>query len=150
MLGFFKNNKNVKRGIFALFLLLLIVSARPYFAQAINETVDKALNALNSTVESNKIIAETDNAPSTTQIVGKSINVVLSILGLAFFILAIYGGIIWLTAGGSSEKAERAVKILTQASIGIIIVTVAFLIANIIVFRYLEIASAPVEPAAGQ
>lgn len=66
---------------------------------------------------------------TTTNIIGVAsdvISVILSILGVIFIVLIIYSGLIWMTAGGSSQKVERASGMLKQAIIGLIIVVGAY------------------------
>lgn len=59
--------------------------------------------------------------------VGKLVNVALSFLGVIFLILVIYGGFLWMTAGGSEEKVGKAVAIFTNSSLGLMIVIAAYL-----------------------
>ena len=64
--------------------------------------------------------------------VGKLVNVVLSFLGIIFLIIIIYGGFLWMTAGGAEEKVKAAIAIFTNASLGLIIVIAAYLITRYI------------------
>ena len=52
----------------------------------------------------------------------------LSFLGIAFFILIIYAGWLWMTAGGNEERLGKAKKILQEAVIGLVIVLAAYAI----------------------
>ena len=49
-----------------------------------------------------------------------------------FLGLAIYAGIIWMTASGSEEKVSKAKEMLTESIIGIIIVLAAYAISYFI------------------
>jgi len=53
---------------------------------------------------------------------------VLGILALVAVIMIIYGGFMWMTAGGNEEKVEKAKKIISAAVIGLIIVLLAWAI----------------------
>ena len=134
-------------GSFTLFLLLFfLLVILP--AQAQDTSVDTALENLEDTAQINAelktgYIENAAGAPTTFEIVGGLISLGLGILGIIFFILIIYGGIIWLTAGGNQESAGRAVKILQQSSIGVIIVITAYILTNVIIFRFIDLASAP-------
>jgi len=77
------------------------------------------------------IQAQSEKA-SVATIVGRVINVVLSFVGVVFLILIIYGGFIWMTAGGSEEKVGQAINIFTAAAYGLMIVIAAFLITRYI------------------
>lgn len=79
----------------------------------------------------NKIPTETQNT-SVAAFVGRIINVVLSFLGIIFLIFIIYGGFMWMTAGGKEEKVGKAIQIFTNSSIGLIIVVAAYLITRFI------------------
>ncbi len=62
--------------------------------------------------------------------VGLIINVALSLLGLIFLTLIIYGGYVWMTAGGDESKVEKAKQTFGRAVIGLVIVICAYAIAH--------------------
>jgi len=64
--------------------------------------------------------------------VGRIINVALSLLGAILVILILYGGFKWMTAGGDPSKVEKAVAVLRNAVIGIVIVLAAFAISSFV------------------
>jgi hypothetical protein len=66
------------------------------------------------------------------EIVGALIGVFLSLLGVIFLCLVIYGGFIWMTAGGNEGKVLKAKRILQDAIIGLIIVMSAYAITNFV------------------
>jgi hypothetical protein len=112
--------------IFFSFLLILIflfplglVFAEDY---GLEETVSEGnlSDALNT--------GDTDIASK----VGKLIGVVLSFVGVIFFILVIYGGFLWMTARGDSGQVEKAKDLLYAAAIGLIIVLSAYAITAFI------------------
>jgi len=53
---------------------------------------------------------------------------VLGILALVAAVMIIYGGFIWLTAGGNEESVEKAKKIISAAVVGLIVVLLAWAI----------------------
>ena len=53
----------------------------------------------------------------------------MSILGLIFIILIVYGGYQWLTAKGNEQQASKAKETITHAIWGIIITVSAYTIA---------------------
>ncbi|MDD5340928.1 MAG: pilin [Patescibacteria group bacterium] len=61
-------------------------------------------------------------------IVAGIINVALGIVGVAFVVLFIYGGVLWMTSGGEEKKISQAKKILEYAVIGLVIVVGAYAI----------------------
>ena len=70
-------------------------------------------------------------------IIGSIINVFFGILGIIFLILVLYAGFLWMTAGGDSEKIDKAKKIIVNGVIGLLITLSAFAITNFI-FNALE------------
>jgi len=62
-------------------------------------------------------------------LVGQIIGVFLSILGVIFLILMLYGGYIWMTAHGKSERVDLARTLIRDAIIGIIIVIGSYAVA---------------------
>lgn len=66
-------------------------------------------------------------------IIGKIIKIVLSVLGIIFLCLMIYGGYLWMTASGSEEKISKAKSIITNSTIGLIIVLSAYAVTYFII-----------------
>ncbi|MCH7759516.1 peptidoglycan-binding protein [Patescibacteria group bacterium] len=58
-------------------------------------------------------------------------NIILKYLGVVALVLFIFGGVIWITSGGSSEKVQRGKKIISGSVIGMAIVIGAFLIIRV-------------------
>ncbi|MFH1187261.1 MAG: hypothetical protein V1688_00175 [bacterium] len=70
---------------------------------------------------------------TVAQMTGQIIGVVLSLLGIIFLILIIYGGFIWMTARGDDQKVTSAKDIIINAAIGAIIVFSAYAISSYII-----------------
>lgn len=70
---------------------------------------------------------------SLSTIIGRIINIVLSVLGIVLVILIIYGGITWMNAGGNQEQVKKAKTILMNAGIGLLITVSAWAIASFII-----------------
>jgi len=70
-----------------------------------------------------------------TVIVGGIIKTALSLLGVIFLILTIYGGYKWMIARGESKEVETAKDIITRAVIGLIIVLAAYAITYFVVVQ---------------
>lgn len=58
-------------------------------------------------------------------IVANIIRLVLSFIGIIMVIMIIWGGFLWLTAGGSDEQTSKAKSTLINAIIGLIIILAA-------------------------
>jgi hypothetical protein len=75
-------------------------------------------------------------------IIANIIRIVLGFLGIIALVLIIYAGWLWMTAGGESDKIDKAKKILIGAVIGMIISLSAFAIASFILSRLMEATGA--------
>lgn len=60
------------------------------------------------------------------------ISTVLSLLGIVFFALMVWSGLMWMTARGDAKRVDRAKDILIDSIIGIIIVSGAYAITYFI------------------
>ncbi len=114
-----------KKTILFLAVTILIVSflfsLSPVFAQfGIDETAKEAG------------LQKSDPA----EVVGTGIGAVLAFVGVVFFGLMVYGGMIWLTARGNEKRVEKAKEIIISAVVGIAIVFVSYGITSLIIDRF--------------
>lgn len=70
---------------------------------------------------------------TVAQMIGQIIGVVLSLLGIIFLILMIYGGFTWMTARGDDQKTTEAKDVMINATIGAIIVFSAYAISSYLI-----------------
>jgi hypothetical protein len=61
--------------------------------------------------------------PST---VGTVVGAILAFVGVIFFVLVIYGGVIWMLARGNEQEVSKAKDMIYSAVIGLIIVLAAY------------------------
>ena len=64
--------------------------------------------------------------------IGSMVGLALSFVGLAFFVLMIYGGFIWMFARGNDQDVQKAKDLIQAAIIGLIIVLMAYAITMFI------------------
>ncbi len=57
-----------------------------------------------------------------------SVNGLITLMGILFMILVIYGGWLWMSAKGNEEQVQRAKKLLINAVIGLAVIIGARLI----------------------
>lgn len=69
---------------------------------------------------------------------GRVINAGLSVVGIVFLVLMLYGGYLWMTARGKEERLEKAKNTLEAAIIGLIIALAAYGITYFVVSRIIE------------
>ncbi len=60
------------------------------------------------------------------EMIGKAIKMGTGILGSIALIMVLYGGILWMTSGGSAEKTKQAMDILLWSSLGIIVILASY------------------------
>ena len=113
-------------------LILLVLTALSLacsvavFADS-NYGLDTAAN-----VEGSKIKTTLGGSNSIPLIIGDILTYVLSLVGVVFFVLILYSGLLWMTAGGAPEKLNKAIDILKAAAIGLLIVVGAFALTKFI------------------
>lgn len=61
---------------------------------------------------------------------GQLLGAVLSLIGIIFLLLMVYGGILWMTAHGNSQQTDKSLSIIISAVIGLIIVLGAYILVN--------------------
>ncbi len=63
---------------------------------------------------------------------------ILSVVGIIFLILLIWGGVVWMTAAGNQERIGKAKKVIIGALIGIVIIILAYAITMYITLALTE------------
>ena len=66
------------------------------------------------------------------------IRAALSLLGIVAIVIVLWGGVLWMTAGGDSEKVSTAKKILFSGVIGLVIILSAFAIAQFVLDQLMQ------------
>ncbi len=65
-----------------------------------------------------------------------AINIVkylMTFLGIIAVLVVLYGGFIWMTAGGNEDKVDKAKKMIISGAIGLVIVLSAFAIITFVI-----------------
>lgn len=79
-------------------------------------------------------LGETLTTGSNTTLAGflgaRIIQPVFSIVGVIFFALMVYAGVLWMTARGDSKQVDKAKDILTTSVIGVVIVISSYVLTN--------------------
>lgn len=65
---------------------------------------------------------------SLAQRSGQLVGSLLSLVGVVFLILMVYGGVTWMTASGNDKQVEKAKNTITYAVIGLVIILSAYAI----------------------
>lgn len=140
------------KGVFALFLLFALsmplnslLAADGVECAPTDSAIECAEKTLNKAAQDSQAVADAAQTapPTTAQIIGELVVTGLQIVGLVFFLLTVYGGIVWLTAGGNKERADKAVSTLRQATLGLLVIIFAYLVVNFVVLKLAGIATTP-------
>lgn len=70
---------------------------------------------------------------SPTNLGSQIIAIILSLLGVIFIGLMIYGGLSWMMAEGNDQKVDRAKQIIMAAIIGLIVVLAAYALSYFLI-----------------
>jgi len=127
---------------FAFFILIILVFNIGFLF--LNASTGLALNLKDSKTQlgtagsSAGYPAEDKEGKNIEYIIGQIIKGVLSFLGVIFLILVIYGGFMWMTAHGNEEQVTKAKKLITEATIGLIIVLSSYLITFYVISKFIS------------
>lgn len=111
-------------------LFYTLLSNLFFISRAIaSEGTDAALSGLSSSSSTAGLSNANLDIPT---LIGNLLSTVLGFTGTIFFILVVWAGILWMTAGGSQENIKKAQDILKAAIIGLIIVLSAYAITKFI------------------
>lgn len=91
-------------------------------------------------VEQTASPAGLNQTTSLENMIGNTIKVAISFVGVLLLAYVLYAGYIWLTSNGDSKKTEQAIKILRTAIVGMIIILAAYAITDFVLARLSDIA----------
>lgn len=62
----------------------------------------------------------------------------LGFLGLVFIILILYGGWLWMTAGGNEERVKEAQRTIRNAVLGTVVVVASYALTAFVISQLVE------------
>lgn len=119
--------KKILTGVVCLALLSLVLPLVASAQFGINE-VEKGLNNVLPTAEPRAVAA-------------RIINIALGFLGIIAVVIVLYGGFMWMTAGGNEERITKAKQILTAGVIGLVIIIMAWAIARYVITALMNVTT---------
>lgn len=97
------------------------------------DTLGTGGRGLDVTAKEAKILkVDAGSRPDIPTVIGTVIGAVLSLLGSLFLFLIVYGGFMWMTAGGNESQVTKAKTILTSSVIGLTIIVFSYALVSII------------------
>lgn len=120
------------RKLFAAFGMLLLLGM-PSMAFALT-TIDPTTTGLTTTGGEafGPGILTPENSSLAGFIGNNIIQPIFGLVGLAFFCLAVYAGVLWMTAMGDPKKLDKAKDILVSATVGLVIIVASYVLTNAI------------------
>lgn len=123
----------------------ILVAFFTIFYTRITNAQGGILDGLDTTAgQAGYTVGSGDPIKTLPNIIGNTLRGLIGLLGVIFMILIIYGGVMWMTAAGNEEKVAKAKKIISQATIGLAVIVVAYAITEMI-FTILIDASPPAD-----
>jgi hypothetical protein len=119
-------NKLVRYTI--IFCVALVMAPSVVFAQSAAPT--DINSALNSFTQPTGIAQD-----SLTEAAGNGLEIVFALTGFLFFIMALYGGIRWMTSQGEEATVKKGRDTLVGATIGLVVVVASYGISQFITSR---------------
>ncbi len=117
-----KNNFILLAGVFFVLLTPAVTLAQTH------PTIGDA----GTLVEQTRVPTGLPSADAQT-LAGTLISAALTIVGVVFFILMLYGGFLWMTARGNEDQVDRSKQIIIASMIGIIVIVGAYAITQFII-----------------
>ena len=75
------------------------------------------------------------NAP--TDVIRKAINILMAFIGSITLVLYIVAGLLWMTAGGASERVDKAKQILVWTTLGVMVMLFSYLLVSFLFYLVL-------------
>jgi len=72
---------------------------------------------------------------SPQKLIGTIINAVLGVVGSLALLMFIYGGLTWMTSGGSAEKVKKGRDIIIWSAIGLAIIFMSYGLVRFIILN---------------
>ncbi|MBI3290908.1 hypothetical protein HYZ76_01340 [Candidatus Falkowbacteria bacterium] len=113
------SNRVAKKNIIIIFALLAFLTPGLVLAQA-DEGLEGFLNRTGIAAGYNT--EQANQETGLAQTAGAVTRIFLSLLGIIFISYTIYGGFLWMSAGGNEEHITKAKSIIKNGIIGLIVV----------------------------
>lgn len=113
----------------SLFILFFVFNFSLANTSAAPNLKDAFNSNLNSTAEKAAYKIKKDDTDALADSINSMINIVLTLLGVIFIGLSVYGGFLYMTARGNEEQTKKGQSVIVQSLIGLIIVLSAYAIS---------------------
>ena len=114
--------KIIKYALLSLILVLFVTNT----AYAANEI------GLDPSKLKSGVTISADPGADLARVFKNSINILFAIGAMGFMIMVIWGAVDWILSGGDKEKVSSARKKMTHAIIGLVLLSLSFVIINLV------------------
>jgi beta-lactamase regulating signal transducer with metallopeptidase domain len=119
-------------------IIIVLICLFWSFAMAQSVLADAEINAAVSKIEegfSGQVVTAKGEDPSVTiqNKIGNALNVGLGIIGSIALCVFIYGGIMWMTAGGADQAITKAQDTMIWAALGLFAIFCSYMIVNFLI-----------------
>ncbi|MFA6105556.1 MAG: hypothetical protein WC725_03095 [Patescibacteria group bacterium] len=129
---------NKLKKIILLFICSLAIFS-PAFAGAAtsNQDAEKVMTKIKADAQAlNQLPKNKENKIlSGQEIIGLAIKALMMFMGAIMFLLVVYGGVIWMTASGNSEKITTAKNIIIWAALGVSVMSVSYMAIDFVFLK---------------
>ncbi|MFA6105837.1 MAG: Ig-like domain-containing protein [Patescibacteria group bacterium] len=134
MLQWVSNNLRINKNTASLrkILLLVVFSFSLFFATPAvhaQTTLGGEIQTSNNMFQAASGLADQD----IRVIIAKIIRSALAFVGIVLVVIILYGGFIWMTAGGNDERVNQAKRIITNGVIGLVVILSSYGIASFVI-----------------
>tara|TARA_Y100000310_G_scaffold344313_1_gene456355 strand:+ start:1296 stop:1706 length:411 start_codon:yes stop_codon:yes gene_type:complete len=118
----YQKSKNL---VFIICFLTILFSPLVAVGQRVPEGVGIVNQGIEATLD-RQDLAEIRSNESLTVGLGRIMNFFFSIIGIFFFVVVIFGGLRWMTAGGNEEKVATGKKFVLGGIEGMIVIFLSY------------------------
>ena len=116
--------------ILTLSLYLLIIFAIPIIVLGQEQSIPNASQGGSSDTSIPNPLGNGEGMDDPRVVIGMGIKALLSLLGSVALAVFIYGGFLWLTAGGNEQRIQKGKDVLIWATLGLMVVFAAYAIVG--------------------
>lgn len=125
--------------LFLTSLTTALIFGQPVLAQPIHDPPDGADETLPESRSADISLENPLPIDTLPELIGYAIRALLGIIGSFALAVFVYGGFLWMTAAGNTERIQKGKNTLTWAAIGLAVIFLSYPIIRFILLALAEI-----------
>ncbi len=109
---------------------MILVSGFFNLALAGDDDAGTLAGGLDKAAKQGGLIAEGQETPTIAFVIGKYVEIASGLLGIAFMIIIVYAGLLWMFSAGQTENVAKARGWMVHGAIGFAICMMAYLASH--------------------